>query len=133
MTRNLDLGLLLTRLGIGFPMLVYGISKIQNGIGFIQDLLTNLGLPAFLGYGVYIGEIIAPILIIIGFRTRLAGLVFAINCLTAIILAQTDNLFRLNEFGGWALELLAIYFTIGIALFFAGGGKYSLSNKNHWD
>lgn len=133
MKRNLDLGLLLARLGIGLPMLVYGISKLQNGIGFIQDLLTNIGLPEFLGYGVYIGEVIAPILLTIGYRTRLAGIVFSINCLTAIILAQSDNLFKLNEFGGWASELLAIYFTIGIALFFAGGGKYSLSNKNYWD
>lgn len=133
MTSKLNLGLLMIRLGIGFPMLIYGISKLQNGIGFIQYLLTYSGLPQFLGYGVYVGEVIAPILLIIGFRTRLAGLIFSFNCLTAIVLAQTDKLFKLNEYGGWALELLAMYFTIALALYFSGGGKFSISRKSKWD
>ncbi|OBX25143.1 putative oxidoreductase [Gelidibacter algens] len=133
MTKNLDLGSLLIRLGIGFPMLVYGISKLQNGIAFITGLLENIGLPQFLGYGVYIGEVIAPILILIGFRTRLASLIFAVNCLTAIGLTQLGSLFKLNPFGGWALELLAIYFLIAMALFSTGGGKFCLSIQNKWD
>jgi putative oxidoreductase len=133
MKKNLDLTLLLLRIATGFPMLIYGISKLQHGIGFIQEMLHDIGLPLFLGYGVYLGEVVAPILIIIGFRTRLAGLIFAINCLTAVLLAQTENLFKLNEFGGWALELLAIYLTLGVVLFLSGSGQYSLSNKAQWD
>lgn len=133
MKKNNDLGILLSRIAIGFPMLVYGISKIFSGIDFIKTLLLENGLPPILGYGVYVGEVFAPLLIIIGFRTRIAGLIFATNCLCAILLAQNDNIFKLNSYGGWALELLAIFMLVALSLMVSGAGKYSLSSKNKWD
>lgn len=133
MKKNMDLGILFVRIAIGIPMLVYGISKLFSGVGFIETMLTEKGLPAFLAYGVYLGEVVAPILIIAGFRARIAGLVFAINCLTAILLAQTDAVFQLNPYGGWALELLFIYMLSGISLLFTGAGKYAVSVSNKWD
>ncbi|MDR2269962.1 MAG: DoxX family protein [Sphingobacterium sp.] len=133
MEKNLDLGILISRVAIGGPMLVYGINKLIHGIGFIKDMVVNIGLPSFLANGVFVGEIIAPIMIIFGVRTRLAGVVFAINCLTAICLAQTESIFKLNEFGGWAIELLAIYMLIGMSFLFMGAGKYAISTTNKWD
>lgn len=133
MERNNHIGLLLTRVIIAGTMLVYGISKLFSGIGFIEGLMAKMGLPSFWGYGVYVGEIIAPCLIIIGFRTRLAALVFAINCLTAILLTQLPSLFTMNAFGGWSLDLLAIYLFTSIALLFSGGGKYVVSTTHRWD
>jgi len=133
MNKNVDLGLLLVRMGIGFPMLIYGINKLFTGIDFIKNLLTASGLPSFLGYGVYVGEIIAPILIIIGYRTSIAGAVLAINCFTAILLTQIPFLFKLNDYGGWALELLAIYMLIGLSLLFSGAGKLAISKLHTWD
>lgn len=123
----------ISRIAVGFPMLFYGISKVQTGVGFIESLLVEKGLPAFLAYGVYAGEVVAPILIIVGFRTRLAGLVFAINCLTAIVLAQSTSIFKLNDSGGWALELLAIYLLMGISLLCTGAGKIAISSQHPWD
>ncbi len=133
MNRNIDLGIFISRVAIGFTMLVYGVNKLVHGIGFITGMMRDLGLPSFLSYGVYLGEIVAPILIIIGFRTRVAGLVFALNCLAAIVLAQRDNLFRINDFGGWALELLVIYMLMGVCYWFTGAGKYAVSTSNKWD
>ncbi|WP_417611905.1 DoxX family protein [Owenweeksia hongkongensis] len=133
MKKNTDLGLLLIRFSIGFPMLFYGISKLIYGIDFIMQLVVNVGLPQLFGYGVYIGEILAPILLLIGFRTRIAGIVFSINCVTAILLAQTDSFLKLNASGGWALELLFIYSIVSLALTFTGGGKHSVSNSAKWD
>lgn len=133
MKKNSDLGMFISRVAIGFPMLVYGISKVFYGIDFIENLLTEKGLPSFLAYGVFVGEVVAPILIIVGFRARLAGLIFAINCFTAICLAQTSNILKLNEYGGWALELLAIYMLVGISFLFTGAGKLSISTQNQWD
>ncbi len=114
-------------------MFLYGIGKILHGIDFIKDMLAANGIPTLIAYGVYAGEIIAPILILIGFRTRIAGAIFAINCLTIILLSQTQNIFRLNDFGGWALELLAIYLVVSASLFFTGAGKYAISTKQKWD
>lgn len=133
MNKNIDLGILITRIAIGLPMLVYGISKLIHGVGFIEHMMVQKNLPAFLAYGVFMGEIIAPVMIVLGFRIRLAGVIFAANCFTAIILAQTDSIFKLNEFGGWALELLAIYLLVGLSFFFTGAGKYAVSAKNKWD
>lgn len=118
---------------MAFPMLFYGISKLTHGIDFIMQLVANAGLPQFFGYGVYIGEILAPILLLIGFRTRIAGVIFSINCVTAILLAQTDSFLKLNASGGWALELLFIYSIVSLALAFTGGGKHSISNSTKWD
>lgn len=133
MKKNIDLGLLITRIAIGFPMSVYGISKLIHGVGFIEDMMTMHGLPSFFAYGVFAVEIIAPVLLMIGFRTRIAGLIFAANCFTATILAQTSNIFKLNEFGGWALELLVIYMLVSLSFFFTGAGKYAVSTQNKWD
>lgn len=133
MKKNMDFGIFLVRIAIGFPMLIYGISKLFSGVGFIEAMLIEKGLPGFLAYGVYVGEVVAPLLIIAGFRTRLAALVFAINCLTAILLAQTDAVFQLNPYGGWALELLFIFMTGGISLFFTGAGKWAIASRHKWD
>lgn len=133
MNKNVDTGLLLTRIAIGFPMLFYGIGKVIHGIGFIQQVLVNTGLPALFGYGVYVGEVLAPLLLLLGWRTRLAAAIFAVNCITAVLLVQSSLVFSLNENGGWAIELLMMYALIAAGLFFTGGGKYALSTTNRWD
>jgi putative oxidoreductase len=129
MEKKQDVGLLMIRVIIALPMLIYGLSKLNNGIDFIKSLLQDNGLPTFFSYGVYVGEIIAPILIIAGYRTRLAALLFAFNCLTAILLTQTSLVFKLNQNGGWAIELLAIYMVVSFGLYFTGAGKIAVSNK----
>lgn len=133
MNKNIDLGIFISRIAIGLPMLVYGISKLIHGVCFIEDLVIAKGFPSFFAYGVFVGEIIAPVMIIAGFRIRLAGLAFAFNCFTAICLTQTGSIFRLNEFGGWAAELLVIYMLTGLSFLFTGAGKYAVSTKNKWD
>jgi len=133
MNTKQHIGILLLRVSISSTMLIYGISKLVNGIDFISGLIAQYGLPPVLGYGVYVGEIIAPILIIIGYRTKLAGLVFAINCFVATLMVQLPNLLKLNDFGGWENGPLFIYTLFGIALFLTGAGKYSVSINNKWD
>lgn len=133
MNTNQHIGILILRVSIAFTMLIYGITKLIIGIDYISDLMAQFGLPSFLSYGVFIGEIIAPILIIIGYRTKLAGLILALNCLIATLMSQLPNLLKLNAFGGWEVGLLFIYTFFGISLFFTGAGKYSMSTKNNWD
>lgn len=132
MRNNNNLGLLIIRLSVGFLMLLHGIGKL-NGIGGVENMLTNFGLPTFIAYGVYIGEIIAPILIIVGYRTKLASIVLLINCAFAFVFAHLDHVFELNAMGGWAVELLGLYFFGTLALLFTGGGRYAVSHKNKWD
>jgi putative oxidoreductase len=48
--------------------------------------LAAVHLPAFIAYGVYVGEVVAPVLIVIGLWSRIAALVVALNMVTAIAL-----------------------------------------------
>lgn len=131
--KNVDLGLFIIRLSIGGLMLLHGISKLMHGIGFIEQVVINAGLPSFVAYGVYVGEVIVPLLLIAGLATRASALIFAVNCLFATLLVHSQDVFTLNEQGGWTLELLGLFFFGAIALIFTGGGKYSVSNKYLWD
>ncbi|WJS93161.1 DoxX family protein [Flavobacterium johnsoniae] len=126
-SKNTDLGLLLLRISTGGLMLFHGVSKLIQGISF---LVENMG--AF-GYAVYIGEVLAPIAILIGFRTRIAAILLAITCVVAVATAHAQEIFTISEHGGYALELLALYLFGALALFFTGAGKYAVSNKNQWD
>ena len=133
MNKSQDIGLLLLRLSIGGLMLIHGISKLIHGLEGIKALLTSKGLPSFLAYGTYVGEVIAPLLILIGFRVRLASAVFAFNMLVAMFLAHSSDIFKLSPQDGSAVELIGLYLFGAIALFFTGAGKHSLSATNRWD
>jgi len=132
MTKNTDLGLLILRIAVGALMLLHGIAKFGD-VSLIGGTLSEKGLPSFLAYGVYITEIVAPLLILVGYRTRLAAFVYVLGTLSAFLLVHTGDLFALNENGGLLLELLGLYMLGGLALFFTGGGKMALSSSNKWD
>lgn len=132
MKTNTNLGLLLIRFSVGALMLLHGIAKIGH-TSFIEGMLADKGLPTALAYGVYITEIVAPLLILIGFRTRLAAVAYVFGILFIIFLVHSQEVFTLNKNGGWAIELLGLYLFGALALFFTGGGKYSVSSSNYWD
>ena len=132
MNKNTDLGLLILRITLGVLMLLHGIAKLK-GVSFIEGTLEDKGLPSFMAYGVYITEIIMPLLILIGYRTRLASAGYAFGVLFAIFLVHSGDIFTLTPHGGWGIELLGLYLFGAIALFFTGGGKMAISTKNKWD
>lgn len=131
--KNLHIGLFILRFSLAALMLFHGLYKLANGLGGIEQMLRNAGWPTFLAYGVYLGEIVAPIMMILGYRTRLAAIVFASVMLVAFILAHPDKLFALGKGGVWAIETIALFFFGGIALAFTGGGKYALSTRHRLD
>lgn len=131
--RNINLGLLILRVSLGVLMLLHGLSKLFNGVGFIEQVVLDAGLPQFIAYGVYIGEVVAPLFLIFGYGTRASALVIAGNCAVAALLVHSSELFTLSAQGGWAVELLGLYFFGALALVFTGGGKYALSHKHIWD
>ena len=124
-----DLGLLLLRLTVGGLMIPHGIAKIDKGTEGIAGMLKGEGLPEFLQYGVYVGELAAPALIIIGFFTRIGGLVLAGNMAVAVYLAHMADLTKLNAYGGWAVELQAFFLMGGLCIFLLGAGKLSIDGR----
>jgi putative oxidoreductase len=129
-----DVAKLLLRLILGVLILLHGISKIRGGPGFILDIVDKAGLPEPFGYLVYVGEVLAPLLVIVGLWTRVAALVIAINMIVAVLLVHLGDLFSLNESGGWALELQGLYLIVAIAVALLGAGRYSIGgNFGRWN
>lgn len=132
--QNNDLGKLLLRFSVGGLMLFHGIHKLERGLGFIEKSLVDAGLPAFLSYGVLVGEILAPLLVVLGILSRPAALLEAFVMVMAVYLVHTDELFSLTQHGGHALELQFLYLFGSLAIVFLGSGKYSVSRgRGLWD
>ena len=121
-----DAAKLLLRVMLGLLILLHGISKIKGGPGFIMDVVTKAGLPAALAYLVYIGEVVAPILLIVGLFTRIAALAVAINMVFAIALVHSSQILSLSQTGGWELELQGMYLFTAIAIALLGAGRLSV-------
>lgn len=129
-----DLGKLILRLSVAVLLGLHGIAKLKNGIGWMSGMLAQNGLPAFVAYGVYVGEVVAPILLVLGVLTRPAALVVAFNMLMAIFLARRKDVLALNQGGGWAIELEVFFILAAVAIFFFGAGRYSLARRpGRWD
>ena len=124
---NESTGKLILRLALGGLILMHGISKLKGGIGFITDTVTAAGLPSFFAYGVYIGEILAPLLLIVGWFSRIGAAIIAINMLFAIGLVHRAELFALNQSGGWALELQGMFLFTALAIALIGPGRYAMT------
>jgi len=123
---KLDFAKLLLRVVLGLLILAHGIGKIKSGPGMIVDLVVQHHLPAFVGYLVYIGEVVAPALLIVGLFTRAAAAIIVINMIFAVLLAHTDELFSMDKSGGYALELQALYLVTAIVVALIGAGRYSI-------
>ncbi len=124
-----DIGKLVLRLALGVLILLHGIAKVTKGISGIESMVTASGLPAFFAYGVYIGELLAPILLIVGFYSRVAAAIIAFNMIVAIALAHAKDLFTIGQQGGWALELQGMFLFTAIALALIGPGRFGINRR----
>ena len=118
-----NVALLILRLGFGGFMLTHGIPKIGRlfespvkfadpfGIGETPTLILAI-----------IGEVIAPIFIIIGFKTKLASIPSVITmAVAAFVIHAKDDL--------GTKEHALLFLIAFIAIFLAGPGKYSVDRK----
>jgi len=122
------LGKLVLRLTVGGLMLFHGVAKILHAgsIGFIGSKLAEAGLPEFLAWGVYLGEVAAPLMILLGVFSRIGGVVVVVNMVFAVALAHTGDFLSLTQHGGWALELQAFYLFGALAVVLLGSGRMAV-------
>lgn len=118
-----NLGLLVLRVGMAGMMLTHGIPKINKlfespikfadpiGVGETTSLILAL-----------IGEVVAPLLILIGFKTKLAAIPGVITMfVAAFVVHATDPL---------AVKEKALLYLIGfLAIAFTGAGTYSIDGS----
>ena len=129
-TNRTDGGLLVLRLGLGALILFHGIYKVTHGVAWIAGPLGKVGLPAWLAYGVYVAEVVAPVLVIVGLWARPAALVIAFDMFMAIFLARRGDVAKINPMGGgWAIELELMFLVAALAIALMGSGRYGIGRK----
>lgn len=122
-SRYNSLALLVLRVGASAMMLTHGIPKIQKlfespiqfpdplGVGSTVSLILTI-----------IGEVVAPILIIIGLKSRHSAIIALITMLVAAFMVHANDSFAQKE----KALLYALCFLV---VFLAGPGKFSI-DKN---
>ncbi len=126
-----DVGKLLLRLTTGGLLLFYGIFKLLNGIAPVKQIVTSNGLPELAAHAVYLGEIVAPILMLVGVFTRIAAGVVALNMLAAILLAGTASLMKIGTFGGYALVVEAFFLLNAVTIMLLGSGRLAIGGSKY--
>ncbi|WP_417213744.1 DoxX family protein [Bizionia sp.] len=124
LTKNYnDLALAILRFGLSGMMLVHGIPKIERLFTSPIEFGDPIGVgPTLSLILALIGEVVAPILIIIGFKTKLAALPAAITMFVAAFIVHWEDDFGTKE--------KALLYLVGfLVIFLAGPGKYALDKR----
>ncbi len=116
-----DIGLLILRVGAGAMILTHGFPKLMRFFGDepikFMDFM-GLGSVISLSLAVF-AEFVCAILIMIGFKTRLATIPLVITMLTAALVVHAAD-----PFGRKELPLL--YFLVFLSILIFGAGKFSI-------
>ena len=117
------LALLVLRVSASAMMLTHGIPKIEKLFNSPIEFSDPLGIgPLFSLILTLIGEVVAPILIIIGLKSRFASIIALITMLVAAFVVHAGDSFGQKE----KALLYALCFLV---IFLAGPGKFSI-DKN---
>ena len=123
MKRNTDLGLFILRIGISALMLTHGIPKLMKLLEGNFEFGDPIGLgPTVSLILAVIGEVFAPVLMIVGYKTRLAAIPAAITMAVAVFVVHAADPIGTKE--------KALLFLIGfVVIAICGAGKYSLDRR----
>jgi putative oxidoreductase len=124
-----DFGKLVLRLTLGILVLLHGVSKIKGGVGFLTPMVQGLGLPPWAAYGVYLGEVLGPIMIILGVFGRTGAFLIFANMVFAVVMVHRPELFTMGKQGGYGLELQAMYLFTAFALMCIHPGRYAMTKR----
>ena len=116
----------LMRFATGAILVPHGVQKILNTpiAKFAPNIAAKgLPLPEALAYLTYFAESVAPACLAIGLFTRIAAAIVGIEMLVIVFLFQWQfGYFWTNR----GYEFALLWAVLCIAIFFKGGGRYSV-------
>ena len=117
---SIDFGLLLMRTFFSLGMMTHGYGKFLKVIQGDFEFGDPIGIgPTLSLILTVIAEFIAPILIILGWKTRIASLFPTITMIVAFFIVHDGDPFSRKE-------KAFVYLIAFLTLYFTGPGKYSL-------
>lgn len=120
--KNINISLLIMRIGIALLMFTHGIPKIQKLSEDPVQFMDLLGLGATFSLCLAIfGEVVCSLFVMLGLGTRFAVIPSAVTMLVAVFHVHIADPFVKQEMG---LHYLLTY----AALFIMGSGRYSLDH-----
>ncbi|MDR2511039.1 MAG: DoxX family protein [Bacteroidales bacterium] len=125
-----DLAKLMLRLAVGGLMLFHGVHKLLDGFAGIKAMLAASSLPDWLWFGVIVGELLAPVLLLLGVWTKIASLFVMGTMFFSMYIAFGMGSFELTKTGGLVAELNLLYLFAAFAILLFGHGKYALQKKD---
>ncbi|CAM3373421.1 DoxX family protein [Zobellia roscoffensis] len=117
-----DIGLALLRISASAMMAVHGYGKLQmliNGVEFADPIGIGATPSLFLAV---LAELVCPILIIFGFKTRWVAIPTAVTMAVAAFLIHGADPFQKKE-------LALIYFAVFVSIILLGPGKFSIDKR----
>ena len=127
---NEDTGKLILRIALGVLVLLHGISKLRNGSAGSTVRSRMPACRSFLKYGVYVGEVLAPLALIAGWYSRIGAWLIAVNMLFAFGLVHRRGARRAERPGRPSSSSSQyMFFFTAIALALIGPGRYAVNQK----
>jgi len=125
---NSDVGILIVRIALGGIIFFHGFNKIAHGVANQYQILASNGIPGVFIYFVYISEVLAPVLIVLGLLVRLSSATIIVTMI--VIFYALPFPIGLDEHGAMNIESQLYFLLLAVALFFTGPGRYVLKKNN---
>ena len=129
--KNTDIyGRLVLRIALGIVLIAHSLylKLMVFGLEGTANFFVSIGFPAFLAYAVFIVEAVTGVMLIVGFKTKVAALVTVPVLLGATWVHLPNGWLFTVENGGWEYPLFLTCIAVVIALL--DPGAYSLDKSN---
>jgi putative oxidoreductase len=126
-----DFGRLVLRLGVGGLMLFHGVHKLFTGLDPVKTMLEAHKLPDEFAYAVYFGEIVGPLLVLVGLFARVGAFLIAAEVAALVALGGVAQLIAITSDGGYALEIEMLYLAGAVAILLIGPGKLAIAKGRY--
>jgi len=116
------------RFSAGAVLFPHGVQKVFTAPfdRYVQTIAAHhLPFPAFLAFCTYFSEFVASACLALGFLTRVMALIIFIQMTVIIFVFQWDNGYFWTKGG---IEYALLWWLLCLAIFFRGGGRYSIDH-----
>lgn len=125
MTRNVEIGQLILRIGLGLTFMIHGYLKFAGGIANVSGWFESISLPGFMAYVVALIELVGGFAVILGLGTRIVSALFAVIMLVALFKVKLAAGFTGSpQAAGYEFEFILL--VMSAALAFSGSPLLSV-------